>query len=648
MRFTLPLRTGLRKLSRERINSSSNSSLDVSPADEDEIWSQRPSVAVNRSQVDPYHNASYRKLHWLSPIMMIGCLVSGVAFAGGHHAYYSWLDGRVVEDSRRQQWALNIGNGFAIYINLLLKTAVGIAFTQYLWKQLRCLSISVSSINDAFGMGTNIFSFLNWELISNIPITAALGLLLWVLPIASLFAPATLSIRDSQVTTFEKMAVLNIGISDSSLSEYYDAPLARIINGVATTGIVGNVIPPRPASYANMSYEIQSYIPLLRCSEANSSVRSQILGTTKNAIGRESPFLVSSNLQESVSQNLQNDLKWSYDAAHGDIVIRYSGEIGYFSMIPVQRVPRGRNHSRVLSKTIWNSTELAYLKYATLGEIWIGYANYFGSSSNAPHAQRRVDYITCGLQNASVALGIAFTNHAASITVKNVTYISRETTNKPFSRFFKFVAVNLIKPSAYSTRSSTHSSHQYRELVQSNIMMTSLALLEQVKIMDKTMKHHEKLKDLENLHKFDDAPNISLSEAIEGFSLNSSLSLLSNPDLCNSEIANVTIRSTKTVYNYEPRFLFISYGLAILSSTIAVLLGSFAFSRNGVSHDTSVSSIATAMRNPEVQELLRKYPSGVQPLNKELGSVKLRFQMSHGFVLETEKEEDTVGTFREG
>ncbi|CAG8974075.1 hypothetical protein HYALB_00011874 [Hymenoscyphus albidus] len=638
MRFTLPLRTGLRTLSRERINSSSSSSLDSSPADENETWSQRPSVAVNRSQVDPYHNASYRKLHWLSPIMMIGCLVSGVAFAGGHHAYYSWLDGRVVQDSRRQQWALNIGNGFAIYINLMLKTAVGIAFTQYLWKQLRCLSISVSSISDAFGMGTNIFSFLNWELTSKIPITAALGLLLWVLPIASLFAPATLSIRDAQVTTFENMKVFNIGISNSSLSASYGAPLARIINSVATTGIVGNAIPP--ASYANMSYEIQSFIPLLLCLEANSSVRSQIQGATKNAIGNESPFLITSSYQKNASLNLQDDLTWSYAAPSGS---HYYGEIGYFSMIPFRhsfssrwRDTKLRSHTTI----VWNSSESAQQKIlGNTGEIWIAFANYFGGSSKV---KKSVDYITCGLQNVSVMLEIAFTNHAPSITVKNSTYMGCKTT-KPLFKFLTSVAGNLLKPSAYSTRTSASSSGKYIETVQSNIMMTSLALLGQVKVMDKTMKYREK--DLEISHQFDDVRNISLSEAIEGFTLNSSLSLLSNPDLCNREMANATIRSTKTVYNYEPRFLFISYDLAILSSTFAVLLGSFPFSRNGVSHDTSVSSIATAMRNSEVQKLLGKYPSGVQPLNKELGSVELRFQMSHGFVLETVKEGNAVTSF---
>lgn len=73
----------------------------------------------------------------------------------------------------------SIGNGLAIFINLMLKTAVGIAYTQYLWRQLRNLSLSVSSINDAFGMETNIFSLLNWDLFSKMPLVVTLGILLW-------------------------------------------------------------------------------------------------------------------------------------------------------------------------------------------------------------------------------------------------------------------------------------------------------------------------------------------------------------------------------------------------------------------------------------------------------------------------------------
>lgn len=106
MRFKLPLRTGLRTRSEERLNSSPDSSMDTDTLRGNEPWSKQTSLSIERAQVDPYQNAAHRRLHWLSPLMMVGCLAAGMAFAGGHHAYYSWLDGRVVGDSRRQQWAL--------------------------------------------------------------------------------------------------------------------------------------------------------------------------------------------------------------------------------------------------------------------------------------------------------------------------------------------------------------------------------------------------------------------------------------------------------------------------------------------------------------------------------------------------------------
>jgi hypothetical protein len=53
------------------------------------------------------HLHSERTHKILSPpvIMLIG-LVPGIAFAVVHHFYYSWLNGKVVGDTARQQWAL--------------------------------------------------------------------------------------------------------------------------------------------------------------------------------------------------------------------------------------------------------------------------------------------------------------------------------------------------------------------------------------------------------------------------------------------------------------------------------------------------------------------------------------------------------------
>lgn len=68
----------------------------------------------------------------------------------------------------------------------------------------------------------------------------------------------------------------------------------------------------------------------------------------------------------------------------------------------------------------------------------------------------------------------------------------------------------------------------------------------------------------------------------------------------NKEIANVTTTTTETIYLYQSTNLIISYSLAIVASTAAVILGSYSLYQNGASYDASVSAFATTMQNSEV------------------------------------------------
>jgi hypothetical protein len=45
------------------------------------------------------------QIYWLFPMMMISW-VSGLICAIGHHFFYRWLNGQIVGDVKRQQWAL--------------------------------------------------------------------------------------------------------------------------------------------------------------------------------------------------------------------------------------------------------------------------------------------------------------------------------------------------------------------------------------------------------------------------------------------------------------------------------------------------------------------------------------------------------------
>jgi hypothetical protein len=60
-----------------------------------------------------------------------------------------------------------------------LKSAISIAYIQLLWRNLRLKSLSFKAINDGFGIGNNIFSLLNWELMSRVPSGVFLALILW-------------------------------------------------------------------------------------------------------------------------------------------------------------------------------------------------------------------------------------------------------------------------------------------------------------------------------------------------------------------------------------------------------------------------------------------------------------------------------------
>jgi hypothetical protein len=120
-----------------------------------------------------------RKIHWVSPTMMVVSLLCGVALAIGHHYYYSNLNDEEVGSSEKQQWSLRFGNAFAVSTSLCLKTAVGIAYLQVLWRRLSKSDTSIRTIDSSFDISGNVLSFFNLELWKKMQIGVALALLIW-------------------------------------------------------------------------------------------------------------------------------------------------------------------------------------------------------------------------------------------------------------------------------------------------------------------------------------------------------------------------------------------------------------------------------------------------------------------------------------
>ena len=117
--------------------------------------------------------------HNLTLILMTGSLLSGLALAIGHHFFYDFLNDRIVESQNQQEWFLRIGTGMAFLVRALLSAAVGIAYTQILWRTLKSKSITIEGINSLFGVSHTSWDFTTCELWTAAPGLAIVAMIAW-------------------------------------------------------------------------------------------------------------------------------------------------------------------------------------------------------------------------------------------------------------------------------------------------------------------------------------------------------------------------------------------------------------------------------------------------------------------------------------
>jgi hypothetical protein len=121
--------------------------------------------------------------------------------------------------------------------------------------------------------------------------------------------------------------------------------------------------------------------------------------------------------------------------------------------------------------------------------------------------------------------------------------------------------------------------------------------------------------------------NHTLMAAIEDLANNITISYLSTPDMTGNSSVLKTILTSNTVnkYQYHPFYLLFSYGLALLFSSIAAMIGFWAMHLNGVSHSMNFSAIVATTRNPELDALTGRSSLGADPVENKAENVRLKF-----------------------
>ena len=215
-------------------------------------------------------------MHWRVPTVIILAFVAGLAFALGHHAFYDSLDEQPVDGHLfTQQINLAVGQAFAFLVRASLVISIGASYWQVFWGTALHGSLAVSQVDALAGMLGSILDLLNFKASATRPILLALAFLSWMVPLASILPPATLSVQSVTTTNLtysrvpipqfdgESMAIIGTLYKDGTARlDQYKKP-ARQLSRLVTATAYRGAVPDHYTMFPNSTYTLSFPAPAI-------------------------------------------------------------------------------------------------------------------------------------------------------------------------------------------------------------------------------------------------------------------------------------------------------------------------------------------------------------------------------------------------
>ncbi|KIM91409.1 hypothetical protein PILCRDRAFT_762890 [Piloderma croceum F 1598] len=241
-------------------------------------------LAISQSTVKQNEVVPQRRPLWhvvwvtgRKAIFMIIFTLLAIGLAVTHHLVYQYLEGKPpVKFSQR--WTSRFATAIAFAFKSCLTVSVGLAFQEALWAAVRQRFFKIGSLDKLFTVQSNPLSFFCWDAITHGFLPMALAGIAWILPIAVIFTPGTLTVISSITQSFQPCfpptsiseSINTITSSAGPMSTVGSiTPLLRNLAAqVVSGGSVVNIMtmPPLPDA-SNYSYTISFLGPALRCIE---------------------------------------------------------------------------------------------------------------------------------------------------------------------------------------------------------------------------------------------------------------------------------------------------------------------------------------------------------------------------------------------
>ncbi|KAF4624735.1 hypothetical protein G7Y89_g13434 [Cudoniella acicularis] len=235
-----------------------------------------------------------RRLDLRAPMKMVGFMLAGLGLAIIHHFYYASLrdsealsdTGLYIWNTGSQEWKIRYGTALAFVSKTAMAAAISYAYQEHLWRTLQKKAITIRGLDAASIVLDNLSSLFNAEYISKAKIGAVLVVLTWLLPLSTLVAPATLTVKPYTRLADSIMPVPVLNLSGHSEVDTYGIQRGRLLNIVlsrlALTTALQQSIVPIPVIVPNSSYNLSFSGPSLKCETPNTQNITDLINEAVN------------------------------------------------------------------------------------------------------------------------------------------------------------------------------------------------------------------------------------------------------------------------------------------------------------------------------------------------------------------------------
>ncbi|KAI5194538.1 hypothetical protein E4T39_08616 [Aureobasidium subglaciale] len=629
------------------------------------------------------------RIHWRVLCILYGSLLASIAFAVGHHLYYQSLADTPVSTANdltfgtwtgvpSQKLNTAIGTTFASLFRTSLSITVTTAYLQIVWSVLKAGSTRLNVVDAISGILANPLGFFNRGAWKKSVVLLILATTIWLLPIAPIITPATLTVQtNSQVSygltnvsavDFNSLNFASVVANSQGACGYlYRRPQFEVMKIVAAAAGQDDVLPfAAPGNQPNASYVQQFAGPALQCDDVIEPLRGEILSNVN--ISTFSEYTSYGYLSWTPSD--ENSMPFVLEN------VTNNGES--YSEYQLQSYALGPGRGSTTPLSLFVATFPNMQNPYTAGSLFSDY-DYVGNAT----------IVKCQLMNATYSSSFNWTNGIRDLNV-TVSPSSNGVVYGEGVDCDRFLFTQQVSvPNAFQNASDDLSDYNntiiqnfaYQSVmhafgsivtgsinyprfpnglvVATNVMNTVLgATRELFQLQNSTASQ---MKGLASLGRevwpgisVDSVPDNSLDlrSTLEQLFQNVTMSLMSSkllqlvicgtarrresvadhifrPDPATPYYpppVNVTSITYQNLYAYSAMMLWLSYGVALFLATITVVVGSMAIFSSGFSYSSTFSTVLRTTSHATISsDISRNDATGQDPLPEHLCKATISF-----------------------